>query len=147
MTDETEKRREFQLLLLREGWTQEMARDIATDVNVKIEEIDKAIERMREHAMRFAERQIVPPGTVDLADMKTKRQETIDEAEAARYHANRDRLGILMAELFSLDEMPMAVLQALLDVLEGNGVDRLEAISEIALRLEVLRKMTKHGRG
>lgn len=77
MTDE-DKRHELQLLLLREGYTQEQARDMATGAGA--EWVDGVIERMREDAMRHPERQIVPPGTVDLHDVKSAREDAEMEA-------------------------------------------------------------------
>ena len=94
--------------------------------------------------MQFPEHQIVPPGTIGLADLKTRRKEANDEVEAAEYYAKRDQLGIMMAQSFSLDEMPMAVLQALLDVLEINGIDRLAAIANIEVLVKFQRKVTEN---
>jgi hypothetical protein len=101
---------------------------------------------MRENAMRFPERQIVPPGTIDLADLKSQREEAQMEAEEAEYFEKRDRLAALMAQSFSVSEMPTAVLQALLDVLEAGGVDRLVAMADIIKTVEGLRKVYEHER-
>ena len=58
------KRHELQLLLLREGYTQDEARKMAAEVYT--EKLDECLELIREDAMRFPERAIVPgPGTAD----------------------------------------------------------------------------------
>ena len=103
------KRHELQLLLLREGYTQDEARKMAAEVYT--EKLDECLERIREDAMRFPERAIVPPGTVDLADLKSQREEAKQDAEEAEYFANRNELAVMMAKSFSLDEMPLAVLR------------------------------------
>jgi hypothetical protein len=141
MTSEPEKRRELQLMLLREGFTQDEAREMAT--GIKTELLDPSLERMRENAMRFPERQIVPPGTIDLADVKSQREAAISEAEEAKYYENQTKLAMEMAQSFSPPEMPTAVLQALLGALETNGIDRLDAIADIIQTIEVLRKVTE----
>jgi hypothetical protein len=56
-------------------------------------------------------------------------------------------LAVQMAQSFSLPAMPTAVLQALLDVLETNGIDRLNAITDIIKTVEFMRKVTEHERG
>ena len=108
-----------------------------------VDKLDKSLEKMREHAMQFPERQISRP-VPSIWHLKTKRQETIDEAELMENFARRDALGVMMAQSFSLDEMPTAVLHALLNVLETNGIDRLAAIANIAVIVEFLRKFTEN---
>ena len=137
--DETEKRRKLQLLFLREDYTEDEAR--------KMVALDEWLEKMREDAMRFPERQIVPPGTTDLADVKSQHEETLLAAAEAVYFENQIRLATLMEQSFSLPEMLTAVLQALLDVLETNGVDRLEAMTEISETVDFLRKVLEVERG
>lgn len=93
--------------------------------------------------MQHPERQIVPPGAIDLADVKSQREQAI-VAEELKYFAERDQLAALMAPLFSVPELPTAMLMALLDVLETGGVDRLDAIADIAKTVEFLRKVAEH---
>ena len=68
------------------------------------------------------------------------------EAEEAEYFEKRDRLAALMAQSFSVPEMPTAVLVTLLDVLEAGGVDRLDAMADIIKKVEFLRKVAEHER-
>jgi hypothetical protein len=142
VVDEAALRRELQLLLLREGYTQDDARDMATGVS--LERVAPAVERMREDAMRFPERQILPPGAVDLADVKSQREDAVMAEEEKQYFLNQDRLAATMAMSFSVDELPTAALQALLDVLEDSGIDRLKAMNLIIERVEVMQKMHLH---
>ena len=53
----------------------------------------------------------------------------------------------MMAQSFSLSAMPTAVLQALLDVLEANGINRLTAMADIIRNVEFLRKVAEHEQG
>ena len=141
--DETEKRHELQLLLLREGFTQDDARESAA----RTDRLDEFLEMLRKNAVQFPERperQILPVGTLDLADVKTKREDAISEAEEAEYYENRDKLATMMAQSFSLPSMPLAVVQALLDVLEANGINRLAAMADIIKTVEGLRKIYEH---
>lgn len=142
--DEAAKRRELQLMLLREGYSQDDAREMAA--GLVIERLDEQLEKMREHAMRFPERQIVPIGTVDLYDVKSQREQTIGDAEEVEYFENRNRLTALMTQSFSLTEMPTAVLQALIEALEANGVERLDAMTDISKTIDFLRKITEYER-
>jgi len=102
---------------------------------------DAMLDAWHERSRHLPERQIVPPGTVDLVDLKTKREEAADEAGEARYYENQVLLSQQMAESFSVPEMPLAVLQALLDVLEAGGIERLSAMDNIIKVVEGLRKI------
>jgi hypothetical protein len=128
--DEVAKRRELQLILLREGYSQEDAHQQAT--GCPVDELDEWIEKMCDHAMHFPERQILPPGTADMVDAKSQRREALNEVELDQYFAKRDRTAELMIQSFSAYEMPTAVLQALIDALEEVGVDRQDAVAKIA---------------
>jgi hypothetical protein len=141
--DETEKRRELQLMLLREGYTQDEARKAAASEPAEL--LDKWLV-FRKDAMRFPERQIVPIGTLDLADVKSRREEALLEAEEAKYFKNRARLAALMPQSFSLQEITAVVLQALLDVVQANGVDRLAAMTDITKTVDGLRRITEFER-
>src|SRR6476659_5889321 len=99
MTDDNEaaKRRELQLILLREGYSQDYAREAAAEwPTAKLD--DELVAKMREDAMRFPERAILPEGTPDLADIKSAREEALAEAEEEKYYERRDRLSAVMAE-------------------------------------------------
>jgi hypothetical protein len=143
MDNETELRRELQLVLLREGFTQDYAREAAADWVITPETIAK-MEQMREDAKRFPARQILPPGTIDIADIKSQNEEALCEIEEQKYYANQAKLSVLMAESFSLPEMSVAVLQTLLFVLEEGGIERMAAIAEIIKTVEFLQKVTEH---
>jgi hypothetical protein len=139
MMNETEKRREVQLKLLREGFTQDEARNTAT--NATAEWLDKCLALLGKKAPPLPERQILPPGTLDLADVKSQREEALLEAETAEYYENEDRLAVLMAQSFSLHELPVAVINALLNVLEANGIDRMDAMADIIKTVEFLQSV------
>ena len=66
------------------------------------------------------------------------------EAEEAKYYEHRDRLAALMVQLFHPSEMPLAVLQALLDALEANGIDRLDAMADIIKTIDRLRMIAEY---
>ena len=138
MTIELDKRHELQRLFLREGYPQDEAREMAADLPA--DRLDEWLEKWREHAMQFPERAIVPPGTVDLEDVKSQREQVRFDAEVAEYFEKQDRLSALMAQSFSVAELPLAVLQALLDVLEAGGRRRLPAMADIIRIVESLRK-------
>lgn len=142
--DEAAKRRELQLLLLREGYTQDEAREGAAEGSA--ERLDEFLELLRKDAMRFPERQIVPPGTVDLEDVKINREHAIIAEEGAAYCRKQEWLATAMAQSFSVSELPIAALQALLDVLEANGIDRLTAMADLIKDVEVLRKILEDQR-
>ena len=141
MTDDNEaaKRRELQLILLREGYSQTEARQMAAELAA--DKLDEWLNRMRESAMRFPARAILPEGTPDLADIKRTREEALIDAEEAKYYARRDRLGVVMAELFSVHELPTATLVALIEVLEAGGIDRFDTITDIEKHLALLRSV------
>ena len=145
MDNETELRRELQLVLLREGFTQEYAREAAAEWVITPETIAK-MEEMREDAKRFPERQILPPGTLDIADIKTRNDEALCEIEEQKYIENQAKLAMLMTQSFSLPEMSVAVLQTLLSVLEESGIERLTAMQDIIKTVEFLQKVTEQNR-
>jgi hypothetical protein len=144
ISEADEKRRELQLLLLREGLTQDDARKTAT--RLPADQLDELLKSLRKDAMRYPERQIVLPGTVDLQDVKTQREEAISDAEDAEYFERQDRLQAAMAQSFSVSDLPTAVLLALLSVLERNGIDRLNAIADIIEKVEYLQKLAERER-
>jgi hypothetical protein len=135
--DETAKRRELQLMLLREGYSQDEARETAAHTD----RLDDWLKLMRKN-VTGPERQIVPPGTVDLIDLKRQRENAIAEAEEEKYYERRDRLATTMAELFHPSDLPIAALMAMLEVIEANGVDRLEALADIIKHVQFLRDVT-----
>ena len=137
--NEAAKRRELQLILLREGYSQTEARLMAAELAT--DKLDEWLNRMRKDAMRFPARAILPEGSPDLADIKSAREEARMEAEEAKYYARRDRLGVVMVELFSVPELPTATLVALIDVLEAGGIDRFDAITDIEKHLALLRSV------
>jgi hypothetical protein len=137
--DEAAKRRELQMILLREGYGQTEAREMAADLAT--DKLDEWVNRMRESAMRFPERAILPEGTPDLADIKRAREEALMDAEEEKYFARRDRLCDVMIESFSVPELPTATLMALVDALEAGGINRLDAFTEIEKHLAFLHKV------
>ena len=137
--NEAAKRREIQMILLREGYTQTEAREMAAELAT--DKLDEYLNLTRESAARFPERAILPEGTPDLADIKRDREWALEEVEEEKYYARRDRLCDVMAELFSVPELPTATLMALVDALEAGGIARLDAFTEIEKELAFLRKV------
>jgi hypothetical protein len=143
--DEAAKRREVQLILLRQGYTQAEAREGATVLEAN--RLDEYLDLSRESAARFPERAILPEGTPDLHDVKRAREEAAGDVEEEKYFARRDQLAALMAELFSTDELPTAALVALIDTLEDSGVPRLTTIANIEKHLPILRDAAERAEG
>ena len=116
---------------------------MATDLFT--ERLDEWLEKMRGHAMRHPARQIVPPGTIDLEGVKSQRKES---------HQRGGRGGILRKSSHSwvcrwrsrsaCPQCRPPCLQALLDVLEANGIDGLDAMMDIIKTIEFLRKVASH---
>jgi hypothetical protein len=131
MTDETEKRRQLQLTLLREGYTQDNAREAAA--KWPLAGLDEEwVQKMHEDAKRFPERQILPPGSIDLADVKSQREDAEMEAEEQVYYAKRDKLAEQILESFSTCNMCTPTLLALSIALqESKGISLLESLEEI----------------
>ena len=84
----------FSFLFLREDYTEDEAR--------KMVALDEWLEKMREDAMRFPERQIVPPGTTDLADVKSQHEETLLAAAEAVYFENPSQAGYVNGAVIQL---------------------------------------------
>src|ERR1700754_1733023 len=93
--------------------------------------------RCREGIYRFVDGEVATEESAMIASLK-RRWEDEDEAEDAE-----DRLFALMAQEFSFREVTSAVLEALLEVFEINGVGRLAAIAEIEQALDLRRKLTR----
>jgi hypothetical protein len=134
---EAAKRHELQLLLLREGYSQDEARMMAA--NLAADKLDEWVEKRRPYVMNSPERQILPPGAIDLHDLKSQREDALMEAEEAKYMENVTKLGIMMAQSFSLPELPDAVLRALRGVLEINGLTSVDAAAKIFNAAEIMR--------
>jgi hypothetical protein len=142
VVDEAAQRRELQLLLLREGFTQDEARE-ANRRKLGAGCPDGGRHARARHAVPRAPDR--PSRRSRSADVKSEREDAVMAEEEKEYFLNQGRLATMMAQSFSASELPTAVVQALLDVLEDNGIDRLEAMDDIIKRVEVMRTMHLHG--
>jgi len=95
--------------------------------------------RCRDGIYRFVDGEVATEESAMIASLK-RRWEDEHEAEDAE-----DTLFALMAQEFSFREVTSAVVEALLEVFEINGVGRLAAIAEIEQALDLRRKLTRQG--
>jgi hypothetical protein len=131
--EETEKRRQIQLAFLRLGWTQNEARRAAEDMDFPLtEKGEEVFERMCKEAEHCPQRQIQAPGSIDLYDVKSQREEDEWEAECEVELAKTYELHAFITRLFPDNDMIAPVLRALCFSLQERGLSVLDSLAKIA---------------